>query len=102
MLLKIDTEADGDTLRVRLAGEFDLTAIDDFRRAVENAPIDWQHVEVELRDVVFMDSSGLQALVSLNNRARERGLDVTLLSPSEAVKRLLALTGLDSQFAVRD
>ena len=102
MLLKIDTEADGDTLRVRLAGEFDLTAIDEFRHQVENSPIEWKQVEIYLRDVVFMDSSGLQALVSLNNRARSRGLAVTLVSPSEPVSRLLALTGLDSQFTVRD
>ena len=102
MLLKIDTEIDGDTLRVTLSGEFDLTAIGEFRNAVERAETTWRHAEIDLGDVVFMDSSGLQALVSLNNRARERGLDVTLLHPSEAVKRLLALTGLDSQFAVRD
>ena len=102
MLLKIDTEADGDTLRVRLAGEFDLTAIDEFRHQVENAPTEWKRVEIYLRDVVFMDSSGLQALVSLNNRARERGLTVTLVNPSQPVSRLLALTGLDSQFTVRD
>src|SRR5688572_6293199 len=102
MLLKIDTEADGDTLRVRLAGEFDLTAIDDFRGQVENASIDWLQAEIDLRDVVFMDSSGLQALVSLNNRARERGRAITLVSVSEPVARLLALTGLDAQFTVRD
>ena len=102
MLLKIETKTDGDTLRVRLAGEFDLTAIDDFRSQVENAPIDWQQAEIDLRDVVFMDSSGLQALVSLNNRARERGRAITLVSPSEPVVRLLALTGLDAQFTVRD
>ena len=102
MLLKIDKKIDGDTLRVKLAGEFDLTAIGEFRKAVETAETAWQHAEIDLRDVVFMDSSGLQALVSLNNRARERGLDVTLLRPSEPVTRLLALTGLDSQFAVRE
>jgi anti-sigma B factor antagonist len=102
MLLKIDTESDGDTLRVKLSGEFDLTATGDFRNAVENAETEWTHAEIDLRDVVFMDSSGLQALVSLNNRARERGLEVTLLRPSEPVSRLLALTGLDGQFAVRE
>jgi anti-sigma B factor antagonist len=102
MLLKIHTEAHGDTLRVTLAGEFDLTAIDEFRHQIEHAPIEWQHVEIDLRDVVFMDSSGLQALVSLNNRARERGLDLTLVRPSQPVARLLALTGLDGQFTVRD
>ena len=102
MLLKIDKETDGDTLRVKLAGEFDLTAIGEFRSAVEDAEPTWQHAEIDMRDVAFMDSSGLQALVSLNNRARERGLDVTLLRPSEPVNRLLALTGLEGQFEVRE
>jgi anti-anti-sigma factor len=102
MLLKIDTDHDGDTLRVKLSGEFDLTAIGDFRDVVEDPERTWQHAEIDMRDVVFMDSSGLQALVSLNNRARERDLDVTLLQPSEPVKRLLALTGLESQFEVRE
>src|SRR5688500_12339823 len=101
MLLKIETEADGDTLRVTLSGEFDLTAIDSFRREVEDAPAPWHHAEIDLRDVVFMVSSGLQALVALNIRARERGLDVTLVQPSQPVTRLLALTGLDTQFTTR-
>ena len=102
MLLKIHTQADGDTLRVTLSGEFDLTAVDRFREQVEEAATPWRHAEIDLSDVVFMDSSGLQALVSLNNRARERGLEVTLVRPSHPVTRLFALTGLESQFAVRD
>ena len=101
MLLKIDTQTDGDTLRARLAGEFDLNSVAAFREQIEDAPTPWRHVEIDLGDIVFMDSSGLQALVSLNNRARERGLDVTLVRPSHPVTRLLALTGLEDQFAVR-
>jgi anti-sigma B factor antagonist len=100
MLLKIHTESEGDTLRVRLAGEFDLTGISDFRREVEEALTPWKRAEIDLSDVVFMDSSGLQALVSLNNRAEERGLEVALVRPSVPVSRILQLTGLETQFVV--
>ena len=102
MLLKIETAAEGDTLHVTLSGEFDMDGVSGFRKAVEDEPAPWQRAEIEMSDVVFMDSSGLQELVRLNNRARERGLDVVILRPSVPVTRLLELTGLDSQFTTRD
>jgi anti-anti-sigma factor len=102
MLLRIDTKLDGDTLTVKLGGEFDMGSIGDFREAVEGADEPWQRAEIDLRDVVFMDSSGLQELVRLNNRAHERNLEVVLTSPSAPVMRLLELTGLESHFTIRD
>ncbi len=102
MLLKIETEAEGDTLNVTLSGEFDLGAVAAFRKAVEDAPEPWQLTAVDMHDVVFMDSSGLQELLRLNNRARERGLELVLVRPSVPVMRLLELTGLESHFAIRD
>ena len=102
MLLKIHTEAEGDLLRATLSGEFDLAAVPQFRSAVEHAQTPWERAEIDMADVAFMDSSGLQALVHLNNAAHEQGFTVTLVRPSHPVRRLLELTGLESQFAVRD
>jgi anti-sigma B factor antagonist len=102
MLLKIETEMDVDTLRVTLAGEFDGASVDAFRAAVQQTPLPWERVAIDLRDLVFMDSSGLHELVRLNERARQLGLEVTLVRPSQPVMRLLELTGLEAEFAVRD
>ena len=102
MLLKIDTQVEGNTLTVKLAGEFDMGSVGNFREAVEGASEPWVRAEINLRDVVFMDSSGLQELVRLNNRAHERNLEVVLASPSAPVMRLLELTGLQSHFTIRD
>jgi anti-sigma B factor antagonist len=102
MLLKIDTEAEGDTLHVTLSGEFDMGAVAVFRTAVEEVPEPWRRAAIDMSDVVFMDSSGLQELLRFSNRARERGLDVVLVRPSVPVMRLLELTGLESHFAIRD
>jgi anti-sigma B factor antagonist len=101
MLLKINTEVEGDLLRLTLSGEFDLAAVPRFRKAVEQSETPWERAEIDMSDLAFMDSSGLQALVQLNNAAHEQGLEVTLLRPSHPVRRLLELTGLESQFAVR-
>ena len=102
MLLKIHTEAEGDLLRVVLSGEFDLASVPQFRQAVEQAKTPWERAEIDMSDVVFMDSSGLQALVHLNNAAHEQGFEVTLVRPSHPVRRLLELTGLEAHFTVRD
>ena len=102
MLLRIDTNLEGDTLTVKLAGEFDMGSIGEFRGAVEGADAPWQRAEIDLRDVVFMDSSGLQELVRLNNRAHERNLELVLTTPSAPVMRLLELTGLQSHFTIRE
>ena len=102
MLLKIDTEAEGSTLNVTLSGEFDIGAVRAFRTAVEDAPEPWKRAAIDMNDVVFMDSSGLQELLRLNNRARERGLEVALVRPSVPVMRLLELTGLESHFSIHE
>ena len=102
MLLKIDTETKGDTLEVTLSGEFDMGAVATFRQALEDAAGPWQRVVIDVSDLAFMDSSGLQELVRLENRARERGLEVVIARPSMPVKRLLELTGLEQHFTFSD
>jgi anti-anti-sigma factor len=102
MLLKIDTETEGDTLRVTLSGEFDMSAVGTFRKTVEDHPMPWRTVVIDMSDLAFMDSSGLQELVRLENRARERGLEVVVARPSVPVMRLLELTGLEQHFTFRD
>jgi len=102
MLLKIDTEAEGSTLNVTLSGEFDMGGVAAFRAAVEDPPEPWKRVAIAMHDVVFMDSSGLQELLRLHNRARVRDLEVVLVRPSVPVMTLLELTGLESHFSIRE
>jgi anti-sigma B factor antagonist len=98
MLLRIDTETEGDTLNVTLSGEFDMSAIAAFRKSVQDGAEPWRRVVIDMSDLAFMDSSGLQELVRLDNRARQRGLEVVLARPSVPVMRLLELTGLGQHF----
>ena len=102
MLLRIDTNGRGDTLRLGLSGEFDVSSAERFRNAVTGNGTRWRRLEIDLSDVVFMDSAGLQVLVSLNETALEDGREVALLRPSDPVMHLLELTGLETRFAVRD
>ena len=102
MLLNIETQAVGETLKVTLSGEFDMGSVAAFRAALEDEAQAWTRAELDMQDVIFMDSSGLQELLRINNRAREEGREVILARPSVPVVRLLELTGLETHFTITD
>lgn len=51
-------------------------------------------IDVDMADIEFCDSSGLNALLKLRRLFDAVGRDLRITRPSEQVARLLALTGL--------
>jgi anti-anti-sigma factor len=86
-----------------LSGEIDLAATADFVDAADAAlatgPV---AVIVDLADVIFMDSTGLSALVQVQQQTREAGAQFLLQSPSRIARRVIELSGLDRRFGVAD
>jgi anti-anti-sigma factor len=81
-------------VRVRLAGELDLTNV----RAVESrlfeiAPPDAQLV-IDLNRVVFLDSAALHMLFKVARR-HGKGQLVLILEPGAPIARAVAIVGLD-------
>jgi anti-sigma B factor antagonist len=74
-------------------GRFDAHTVADFRRTALSAEGD---VSVDLSDVEFIDSSGLASLVTLFKRQQERGLQLRLLNPQDAVRLIFEVTQLDT------
>jgi len=89
------------TCSVSLSGEIDLAVSDDVVTAVRSCFTRAEHVEVDLSEVSFIDSSGLGALVLLRNEAIQQGKQLTLVQVSAATRRLLQITGLESSFDIR-
>lgn len=59
-------------------------------------------VVFDLSNVIFMDASGFSVLMSTLKKCRERSGVVALAGCSEAIKRIMKVTRLDSMFAVAD
>lgn len=57
-------------------------------------------VVVDLREVEFLDSTGLQMFLRLRNVAVERGGSVRLRSPNRMVRRILDVTGVSPLFVL--
>lgn len=55
-----------------------------------------RRVVLDLRDVYGMDASGLGLLVELYCRARQHSGGMIIANPSSCVRRLMAMTNLDS------
>jgi anti-anti-sigma factor len=51
-------------------------------------------VYVQLAEVTFMDSRGLGSLLAANERSREGAAPIRIFQPSDAVRRLLDVSGV--------
>lgn len=82
-------------------GVLDATRSQDFREEViktlESNP---KMVLVDLKDITFMDSSGLGALVLAFKTLRASDTKLVLCSINEQVKILFELTGMDKVFEI--
>jgi anti-sigma B factor antagonist len=59
-------------------------------------------IVVNLADVAYIDSSGLETLVAARERCRSRGVDFCLLNPHPKARTALRITKLDSVLTICD
>ena len=90
MSLFIEADADG-ALIVR--GELDLASAGALEQAAVESPFTGRLV-IDLRDVTFIDSSGIRALVRVAKRC---GAPLVIRDPAARVERLFRLVGLDDE-----
>ena len=89
--------------RVKLWGDIDIARVPELHYLVEdyrNGPA--TDIEIDLRDVTFMDSTGLGFMARLHRDAKDRGGSVTVTHPSHEVERVIRMTGMDHILMVRD
>ena len=86
-------------LNIRLAGEIDLGTAPQLKQAVDGHARIGQTLTIDLREVTFVDSMGLAALVRAQHRAVARGGRLQLVAPAERVLAVFRMTRLDRVFA---
>lgn len=91
----LDVEIDADVARVHVRGDLDIQKaprLISIVRDVTSRPV--QRIDVDCRDVEFLDSAGVRALIVSRNEAQRGDIDLTLVDPSPVVERMVDLTGL--------
>ena len=101
MALRVRTQVSGDVLIFLCDGRIvfgDEGSV--LRERIGNVLQGTANVVVNLKGVDYIDSGGLGILVGLLVSARNRGGELTLVSPRERVKDVLRNTSLDRIFRV--
>ena len=96
MSLRIEMESIGDVLIVRLDGELDHHTADLLRGQMEKEinKGNTLHVLLSLKDLHFMDSSGLGVILGRYKQITSRGGDMIVCSINPVIYRLFELSGL--------
>jgi anti-sigma B factor antagonist len=101
--LEIVVREQGTTTTIEVEGEWDLasvpTARETLSRVLEGGP---ECVVLDLSRLAFIDSSGLQVLVWLSQRAQLQETRLVMIRGPRAVQRLFEITGLDSRLPLID
>ena len=101
MALDVETSRIGDTIVVSLSGELDVATAGSVEKALleaeEHAP---ERILLDLRDLRFIDSTGLSLLINADRRGQRAGRRVTIVSGGGPPERILRTVGLDTRLDV--
>lgn len=102
-LLELRSESDGATARVAFDGELDISSAGQVERELERIERDGPATLVlDLRELSFMDSTGLRIIVAADARAREASRRLVIVRGPDAVQRIFRMTRLDERLEMVD
>jgi anti-anti-sigma factor len=100
MSLAIRVVSTEDAVVLELAGDFDIAAVPRFRRIAGSVAPTTRLLAVDLRNVGFMDSSGLGELLRLATTARDARRPVALVFEDLRYTEILRIAQLTDRFLV--
>jgi anti-sigma B factor antagonist len=101
MTISVTTQWDGNDAAIIVAGEADLSSAPSVDAALEAAiaAANAGHVEVDLSQVTFLDSSGISALLRGRRMAEDNGVAFKVVGAHGLVLDVLELTGVWSHLS---
>jgi anti-sigma B factor antagonist len=101
--LHVSVHARADAAVVALNGELDLASAPLLEVEMDRAEVTGAtKVVLDLRELRFIDSTGLHTIFSSHSSARERGQEFAITRGSEQVQRLLAITRMGEHLRIVD
>jgi stage II sporulation protein AA (anti-sigma F factor antagonist) len=97
----VDPQTVGFRCVLSVRGEIDIASVGTLRSAMaQTFESGLRDVWVDLSEVTFMDSSGLNALVEADQAFAGGNRQLTVICPTGPVRRAIELTGLDRELHV--
>jgi anti-anti-sigma factor len=100
--LRVEVSEAPPCARMALHGEFDIDSADEATLALHELLGRRPDVVVlDLGGLDFMDSTGVKFLVDARDRARELGVELSLIYGGDPVRRVLTVSGVTALFEDR-
>ena len=90
-------------MRIAPVGELDIATSPQLEEAIARAtsePV--SELVLDLRELTFMDSTGLRALAQANLKAEQAGTALSIWRGSRQIERVLEISGLGSLLPLAD
>ncbi|WP_218312789.1 STAS domain-containing protein [Alteromonas antoniana] len=91
---------EGKRLIIKLDEKFDFGKVQDFRLAYLDLSEDINHIEVDLSDTEYMDSSALGMLLNMQKSLNERQFSYSITHCRPQVARILKISRFDKKFEI--
>ena len=98
--IRLQVEASEEPGTVRLIGELDISTVELASRGLSAAAGAGTKVSVDLSKLTFIDSSGVRLLLNLLRDQRASGGDVVLQAPTDHVRHVFDILGLEANGVV--
>jgi anti-anti-sigma factor len=93
----------GRSIRLSPCGELDIATTPELEQALADATADAvAEIVLDLRELTFMDSTGLRALAQANSRAGESGIALSIIRGPRQIERVLEISGLGAMLPLVD
>ena len=102
MSLEINVTENNESILIAVSGEIDLYTSPELRSAILKSLKSKNDLSLDLANVAYMDSSGVATLVEAMQSSAKNGSSFVLVSPSNAVMKVLQLARLDSVFNIQE
>jgi anti-sigma B factor antagonist len=98
---RVTAHTEGRTRVLAISGELDLAAAPTLEAELDRAlAAGCALIVLDLKELDFIDSTGLSALVRGHQQAREAGIELGIVNPGAQAERLLSLTGLTERLTL--
>ena len=99
----IQVTRNGGATRIVPSGELDIATTPALEQAIKEATAEpGAALVLDLRDLTFMDSTGLRTLAQTNARAEEEGFELSIWRGSRQIERVLEISGLGALLPLED
>ena len=91
----LQVKRDGNVARICPVGELDIASAPELERAIAEAGAEpGAQLVLDLRELTFMDSSGLRTLAQTNAQAGKGEFELSIIRGPRQIERVLEISGL--------